>query len=713
MNKIISMFAFAITINTLHTNAQAQDTQENESPNKSTEVVDFGKTIVTANKIEENLADVPASITVVSDLDIEDKGMNDIADVIQQVPNMSGYDIGYSKGVNSRGLNTSIFTQTNPVVLYVDGIPQYNNNDYDYSVLLSNAERVEVLRGPQGTLYGKDTIGGVINVVSKTPENEWQGRIALEAGSNTRLKTDINANGALVEDKAFLNIGVQADKDDGWITNDYDDTDAKRNKNIKFNSTLTVKPVERLTAKLTLNASKNDINFADMGAGDFKTITRDQAKHANFETPFRTKKNIFTQALNIEYDFDTVKLSSLTTNQKSNSKGAYDLDAQYDPANKNYSNGLYQFQNVENTDFNQEFKLSSNANNDFKWVAGVYYETAQINNKKYGYQFPYVDQKQRKYLGNFEQDVPSTLKSQTTAVFAQGSYDITDAVAVTLGGRYQNIDREIDLKNFIFPITQGKTKPSFSRNEEASWDTFLPKFALSYAFNDDLNTYFSYSQGYMPGGLNYFPNTAKDNLEFGAQKSDNYEIGMHGNFLNGKLNVNSSLFYMNINDIHLYKDGMDENGQYFNEVTNGGKGESKGIEVDARYKLENGLSFNMAMGFIDAKYTQHTNKKFNGNTITNTPKYTLNAGVAYFHPQGFYGRVDVNGKGDIYFDDANTKKETPWVNANTKIGYDSGNINIYGYVNNITNEEHFEFTRLTQNYFNPPRHYGVGLSYAF
>jgi iron complex outermembrane receptor protein len=126
---------------------------------------------VSANKIEENIQDVPQSITVISEEDLEDKGIKKVSDIIKEIPNMSMQNTANGKQTSFRGLNTSAFTNNNPIVIYIDGVPYYDRYDFDPS--LANVEQIEVLRGPQGTLYGKDAIGAVINIITKTPSNEW------------------------------------------------------------------------------------------------------------------------------------------------------------------------------------------------------------------------------------------------------------------------------------------------------------------------------------------------------------------------------------------------------------------------------------------------------------------------------------------------------------------------------------------------------------
>lgn len=412
------------------------------------------KIVVTANKMDESILDVPSSISVISDIDIEDKGIQDISDVIKQIPNLSDINYGFQRSVNFRGINQSHFSPNNPVVIYVDGVPQ--SSIFDYDVMLEDAERVEVLRGAQSTLYGKDSIGGVINVISKEPKNEWYGRVGAEYGSNNYMQGTVNANGALIDNKLFLNIGVLADKNDGWITNDYNGSDGNTFKESRLNSILTFKPNDQMTTKLSLGANNTKTTYYNAGFGKFGDLTREDAKHANYEVPSPTQNKSFSQALNVDYDFSDLTFSSSTAHRKIEVDIVFDGDLTYDPKNPNLMNGLEQFQKNDIDTLSQELRLSSDKNEKLNWVAGLYFEKEDIKYHRLGYQFPYIDKSSGKYFGSFESDVPSKTNAKTKAIFSQVDYDISDVLSLTLGGRYQVIDKDIELVTNIFPVTGGK-----------------------------------------------------------------------------------------------------------------------------------------------------------------------------------------------------------------------------------------------------------------
>lgn len=191
--------------------------------------VTLDEVMVSANKVEESISDVPQSITVITNEELEEKGIKKVFDVVKEVPNMNiRGNTGMGTNLSFRGLNSSMFTNNNPVVIYVDGVPYYDRYDFDPSLV--NVEQIEILRGPQGTLYGKDAIGAVINIITKTPENEWRGAIGAEYGNYNYMRTTLNASGALIKDKLFAGINGSFKSDDGWITNHHEGMNKNANK---------------------------------------------------------------------------------------------------------------------------------------------------------------------------------------------------------------------------------------------------------------------------------------------------------------------------------------------------------------------------------------------------------------------------------------------------------------------------------------------------
>jgi iron complex outermembrane receptor protein len=669
---------------------------------------------VTANKIEEDVTDVPQSITVLDEYIIEEKGIKNIPDVIKEIPNMF-HTPNHGNAINFRGLNTSMFTSNNPVVIYIDGVPY--SHAYGFDASLANVERVEVLRGPQGTLYGKDAIGAVINVVTKEPTNDFQGKVGAEYGRFNYVEGLLNVSGPVVKNKLYFGINGKYEQDDGWIENDYPgmDDDANRGNDRRIGAYLLFRPTDRLKAKINVSNDYTRQYWSDgyglPGGSDISDFDRDDAEKVSFDENTVEKTESNAQSLNLSYDFDALTLTSTTTHRKLTEEGVFDADFGDNPL----FDGLIMFGDNETDTWTQELRLASNNTEGFRWVGGVYFDIEEHEQGPYGQQFPYFDPDTFAFLGNYEMNAESRSDSDTWAVFGQAMVPLGAGFELTLGGRYQRIKKEIDLDMYFLPVGVSGP-PSFELEDEKTWTAFLPKAALSCRITDAWTVYFSWSKGYMPGGFNYFAaeGTADDN-SFEPQKSTNYELGVKGSF--DRLRLAASIFRMDIKDIHIWKS---VGAMYLTD--NAKKAHSQGVEIEMTYLPFNSLELTLAAGFIDAEYDDYDAGvvRFDGEKIEQTPAHTVRLGIAYNHPWGFYARADVRNQGrTYYYNDGNQDfgKEGSFTVVDLRAGYRFKGWDVYAYGDNLTDEEYLNSfksnTMLATATFGEPRTFGVGARYRF
>lgn len=671
---------------------------------------------VTANKVEEKLKDIPQSITVISGEALQTQGIRDIGDLVREIPNLSSSFL-YSNDVNVRGINSSTFTNANPVVIYIDGIPQ--SNRYAYEALLQNVDRVEVLRGPQGSLYGKDAIGGVINIVTKTPGNTWGGHAGIELANQGGRELGFAANGPLIKDRLFVTFSGKTGQQDGWISNHHPAMNAKANRKNEQRFNLGVLLKASPQSQLRFNASYDEqSNYgADGGlipvGGDYRSLSRDDAKRGNFDQKTLTKTKTSAQSLSLQHKFEHVTLDAIVTNKSIKLAGDYDLDWQ--SGNPLYD-GLNQFQHSTIDTQTQEIRLSGGQAELLRWLGGIYFEQEKYRNTRYGMQAPGA------MMGmpgiNLDMDAPSTTESETQALFGQVMIPVTKALELSLGGRYQRIKKDFDVAMTMQPIGSTGAPPALAiRDASHRWSAFLPKAALSYAFNPHWTGYISVAKGYLPGGYNYWPASSveKDN-RFDPQTSTNYELGLRSAF--GRLYVSASLFHMDIKDIHVYSFDR-ANGMI--KASNGGQGTSQGAELEASYLIDAHWEVSGALGLVRATYDDYSEQSAGGvskgNKIEKTPAYTAKLGLQYTAGNGFYARGDLRGQGKRYFNPENTFVDSAYVTVDAKIGYKTGAWDLYAYARNLTDTEY----RTSVNAqsagslvtFGEPRRIGIGARYQF
>ena len=654
---------------------------------------------VTANKMEENIKDIPQSITVMTDVEIEERGIKSIKDLIKYIPNLTTSYYNTDK-VNFRGINTSQFTNTNPIVIYIDGIP--HSNMYGFDKTISNVLRVEVLRGPQGTIYGKDSMGGVINIVTKEPSNSVEGSISAEYGTDNYQETAFDISAPLIDNKLFLGINGAYSQSDGWQTNHHpgNKEDANEQERYLLNAKLKYNPTDNLSIKLNISHDKNDkygIEGGSIPAGsDINSYERDDFKNVSYEGDTYTKIKSNSQALHVDYDFNNITFSSLTTHSNTDTDVSLDIGLSDDAAR----DGALTYVNQGIRDISQEFRLTGN-NDMFKWVTGIYYENNQWDIDRIGVTYPSY---------NLQMDAVTEMKSDTIAAFGQVVISFLEDYELTLGGRYQRIKKDIDSNYYSLPIgTTGN--PTNTLDDENTWNTFLPKIALSYKINNDLSTYFSITKGYLAGGYNYYPSSGTtEQNSFDAQESTNYELGIRGDLLDNSLYLSAAIFYMDIEDLHVYIFDAATNRTV---TSNAAEAYSQGIELELGYTINDNWSIDTSLGLIEARYDEYTNASginLKDNKVQSTPSHTASIGVSYFNDNGIYGRFDIKNQGKIYFNDTNTQKESSYTTANIKVGYLFDDWDIYTYVNNMTDESYLTTTGLT---FGEDRFVGIGAKYSF
>jgi iron complex outermembrane receptor protein len=678
---------------------------------------------VTANKMEEDPMDIPQNITVFSDIDIEEQGIEDIRDIIDNVPGMS-YTEAFGTAVNFRGLNFSMFTENNPVSLYIDGVGYSGRSGFDASLV--NVQRVEVLHGPQSCLYGKDSLGAAINVITKDPTNTWEGKVGAEGGSWYYGKGLASLNGPIFKDNLYLGFSVQYRRDQGWIQNDaasqFDlEDDANRKRQIRTNGYLLWTPEsnDALRIRFSMRHDEDKDYWPDayrMGARGTTLDSFDakDAEHVRYDVESWNKVTDDYQTAKIEYEFDKCKLESITSHRTMTTRGVGDIDYTDAVAWR----GLTSFDNRKKENWSQEFRLSSHESKGFRWMGGAYADSDRLRTGPYGQEL--IDSTVGPTSGHtWQYDARTHQNMQTMAVFGQVVVPVYEQFELTLGGRAQRIRNDIDQTVYFHDLTN----PAFSGlnrlKEDKTENALLPKAALTYLINDNWTSYLSYSQGYMAGGFNTFATggSASDN-EFKPQKSFNYEWGIKAGY--DAFRISADLFYMDIKDIHVYR----TNGVMY-VTDNAKKAHSMGAEFQVTYKPLETVDLTAGGSVIRARYDDYDASpgvNFKDQRIEMTPDYSLMLSATYRDPSGFYARADGRHYGirTFYTNDPAQGFTTadPYEVFDARIGYRVGGLDAYAYMKNIFDKGYV--TRYQSSgpagavaFVGEPRNMGAGVLYHF
>ena len=657
---------------------QQKTTQEKKAP----EEYKLETMTVTAQKKEENVQDVPMSISVFSDIQIEDADIRDTIDLTRLTPNVYVNRAAVQNVIVIRGISTFDASLYSPAGFYVDDVnfPLHHMHNPD----LFDIERVEVLKGPQGTLYGRNSESGVINIITKQPDHELRGKIFgeygsydTEHGSSPSYRAGGNISGPLVKDKLYLGLAGQWENSDGFMKNIYnDDDEAGKIDHLNGRGTLRWTPADKWDISLIADAMDTDDNSCVMRFldGPFETD-----RHAiNYDVgEYYWEQEANGQNLRIKYEGDAFNLLSVTGRRDYEQKTASDQDLSPFPTMGS------QFIKWENDLLTQEVRISSpNNHGPFEWLAGLYGFKEEMD----------IDFKSPKVVGNRKTDIDIN----GYAVFGQGTYTFFDRLHLTAGLRYDYIDLEGDQTyKFIDPWTGMPQSIDFGKDFDD--DEFLPKFSIAYDFTDNIMTYASVSRGYLAGGYHYSAATCEENFTYDPEYIWNYEIGTKSSWLNNRLMANLSAFYIDIKDKQVFEW---EPTLGVTQITNAAEAHSMGVELELQARPMQGLDLFAGFGYTEAKIDDWTATEMDMMTyqfvtydyedkyLPNAPKYTYNLGIQYRHLSGFFGRVDILGTGSFYGDAKNRVKEDGYELVNLRLGYEIEHFDIIFWCKNVFDEEY-------------------------
>ncbi len=623
---------------------------------------------VTAQKQEENIQDVPVSMTVLDAVAIEDATIESVLDLGDVVPNLYIFESGVT-GLNvpvTRGLYAQTETTAATTGIYLDGVPVATGTEFDVS--FSDIERIEVLRGPQGTLYGKGAEGGVINIITRQPDNTLVGQISVQAGrwlsseaDDWLGRTSLYMGGPVVKDKLFFGISGNYQYKDGFIYDAF--TDQAQNRRTKWSGKFNLR--WKATDKLDISAFISRLEYDDDG-GSLDLSALGEAAFGVPSTPYRVvscdltneflETTLDMQALKIIYDVtDALSLTSVTTHIDSKHDGKQDFDFSEYPV-------FHSTSDIFTKRTSQELRLGY-AGNGVKWLAGLYFETEERGDKRI------TDSMVPTFAGTTQ----GVTEDTTYAAFAHLTWPLTDRLSLVAGVRYETDDRDYEDK-----INGGK--------KSDSWDILTPKFAVEYDVTPHVMGYASATMGYRSGGFNILA-TSPEFSSFEPEKLWSYEMGAKAALLEGTLIVNGAVFYMNIQDYQTIETQWD--GMAF--MINAPGATSKGLEMDLTYKPARSITLNAGFGYTDVEIDSFSDAKgdYTGNQGPWSPEYTFHLGGQYRHPDtGWYARVDLIGYGKTYYDKDNTYFRDPYEIVNVKFGYEWEKFDVYLYGKNIFDTEY-------------------------
>ena len=737
----------------------------------SSRVYDLDEVVVVSqNKEFMKLRQQPMSSTVLTGAELGSLGSRDLRDVSSFVPSfvMPDYGARFTSSIYVRGIGSRINSPS--MGIYIDDIPLMNKSTFNSHIY--ELDRIDVLRGPQGTLYGINTEGGLIRQYTKNPMNYQGTNIHLGIGSHFYRKAEV-AHYAKLSDKFALSVAAFYDGTNGFWKNALTGERADDMNEAGGRLRLVYHPTERLsfdwmTDYQFVRQKAYPYGVLDPESGD---ILSDPAQ----DHQSKYKRNMLTSGLAVKYKGVGFDFASNTSYQLL--KDNLLMDNDYSSIDF-VSVDQYQLGNA----LTQEFTFKSNNQSRWHWTSGVFGSYQWLRTEapnKFGTFFPQMLEMQiqgamvKSMMGrgmtqeqamaaiaargginiDMAMDIPCLFHTPqfNLGIFHESNIDITDHLTLTLGLRYDFTQAKIDFDsrglsmNPVFSIMGTTISPTkiytdYIGSDKANFNQLLPKFGLTYKFNDGSNVYATVSKGYRAGGFNVqmfgdiiqtdlqkaigmlqsgAPVTEVvmehhgddcapilDGIKFKPEESWNYELGTHLNLFDNLIHLDLSAFYMQIRNQQLSVFTSDYG--FGRRMVNAGKSYSCGVEMSLRGSaLSNHLSWSLGYGYTHAAFKDYTTKASSAATaevidysdkkVPYVPAHTLSALADYRFDfaescvKSLTLGANMSAQGKIWWDDANTYSQKFYAVLGAHACLDLGVCSVNLWARNLTDTKYNTF----------------------
>ncbi|MCF8473909.1 MAG: TonB-dependent receptor [Emcibacter sp.] len=691
--------------------------------------------VVTSLRRHSNMQKVPVAVSVIKPPLIREARIHGLEDVGTRVPGMTvaSFSIGqptiHVRGVGSNDDGAAL---DNSIVMFIDDV--YVGRITAISMNFYDLEQIEIIRGPQGTLYGKNAIGGAINVTSKNPSEQFSGSLESTVGNMNRLDVRSMISGPIVKDKILGRLAFHSRKRDGWQKNIFlpdikqndENTWSARGKLLalvsdslqidingdyshdNLESTGRIPVIGRVPVRLLRpdgmpngqSALPTDI-FNNLGGNVRNAINSDQGF---------TDRTIWGLSSRVSMEEDYGKILFITAYRKTDFSWLEDSTGLPSSVTDQKVNSNV---NEKQDQFSQELRWISPDEERLKYVVGLYYlfeHTHRIEN----FIFP-----------KLRSSTDQNNKTNSFAIFGEATYALTEKLNFTLGSRLTYENKKMDQQN----ITNGDRTillENFSLQNKGSWTDFSPNLVLSWQQNNDAMWYGSITRGYKSGGFQGAPAT----LDLAQRTIDpesvwNFELGYKSQWFDDHLRLNLVGFHSNYRDLQVVQFKTEGNFGVF-QTSNAASASLKGMEIEFIVKAYNGLEFSGSYAYLDAvydKFNDLSGRDFTGNILRQAPRHSLYFALYYERP--FYAgrlrfRADYRYQGKSFREPDNDVTIQPAFDlVDASLAYESSDNRWEAafWAKNLFNKEYISHLYVLggNDYalFGTPRTYGLTVTFNF
>lgn len=739
--------------------AQDSETQDDEVSTKGIEVIE-----VKARHRVESLQSTPIAITAFGAEQMKESKIEGLNDIAERTPGfqMNAYSAGEPE-LFMRGIGSDIESAgaAAAIGMYVDGV--YVSRGTAAAMDLFDLQSVEVLRGPQGTLYGKNVVGGAINFITRRPDfGDATGSAELTLGNYGLWETKGYVTGGF-SDSVAGKIAVSAVSRDGYGENTYTGNDADDLSRYSARGQILWEASADLELLFTAGASTSD------GTPRVKHIGYSEGRNAAFisDDPRRDDNSVdgfenadsYNFSVQLDWFTDFGALTSITAMRSNDydffenaAAGLVDSSQVFDPWGDPADNTVGSHEELalmqpddewlsrkkeSSKQYSQEVRLSGDDGN-FTWLGGVFWMREDIS------RYEDVDYWFHTQWGTTTGNVANTTEnvSDSYAVFGQIAYDFTDDLTITAGLRWSQDDktfggaawgRRFDNGDNLHEDLNGNRVERYDFETEDSWSEWTPSFNVEYQLTADVFLYYSLAKGYKAGGFNGegMEKAIEAITPFKPEIAWNNEVGFKTQGFDNTVRLNGAVFHTEYTDIQ--NQVWVETGEHTppNLQVMNGSGRAQGLELEATVLATDNLSFNLGYGYLDAKFTEDLivdDSNLNGNKMRRTPEHMFNIYTTYAWEWPSMGDASVNlnyqYQTDYFFDNSNNPLTK--VDAEYSVDLvimlrdfnDVWSVQLWG--KNLTDELNIGSTTLysawddtVYNAYKAPRTYGVSVTYNF
>ena len=619
--------------------------------------------IVTAQKEPADAQKLPVSLTIVSASTLDNAGITVVSDAARYAPNTYFSELTARKVSNARfrGVGSS---PANPgITTYFDAVPQLNANSS--SIELMDVAQIEFVRGPQSALFGRNSLGGLINVTTIRPSlMTWTGTVSAPFGNNAARDVRGSASGPLVNGRLGVGITLGYGRRDGFTRNDLTGHDVDSRSAFFGKGQLLWTPANVWEARLIVTGER--ARDGDYALKDLASL-RQNPFHVARDFEGHTDRDVLATTVLTRREGARIAFSTTTGFVRWTTEDATDLD--YTPL------PLVTRDNKEKDfQFTQEVRFASAANAPvtlsdrlaLRWQTGLFAFTQNYDQDAVNKFAPFL---LSPVLGfPVSQHSPlSALDDFGVAVYGQATTTFRDSLDISAGARMDHENKAANLRTFFSPVIA----PDNLITAEKDFFNISPQIALAWRLQPDRTVYVSTSRGFKAGGFN--PASPPGTEAYGEEHTWFVEGGLKSSWTGGRVSTNAAAFFTDWQDLQLNLPNPAVPGQFY--IANVGGASSKGVELELTARPHPSVDVFGALGYTRARFKDgsvSSGADVSGNKLPNTPDYTATIGAqvsrAVRSAATIYGRAEVAFYGAFEYDDANTVGQEAYSLANFRAG---------------------------------------------